>query len=71
MGTDYLYANPSFTGGMASALDLSGVLMTEYNRSSTPNMADFRALQSDWAIAGLDISEAINQFEAKHVGAKS
>ena len=70
MGTDFLYANPSFSGGMASALDLSGILVREYNRSSTPNMADFRALRSDWAITGIDISEAIKQFETTHVKTK-
>lgn len=71
MGTDFLYARPKFSGGMAAAFDLSGILVSEYNRSATPNMADFRALQSDWAIAGADISKAIRQFEKEHVEEKA
>ncbi len=69
MGTDFLYARPSFSGGMAAALDLCGVLVSEYNRSPSPNSADFRALKSDWAITGLDISEAIKQIDTNHVEA--
>jgi len=67
MGTDYLYARPSFVGGMASAMDLSGTLVSEYNRSSTPNVADFRALRSDWAIVGMDINGALRLFGEEHV----
>ncbi len=63
MGTDFLYARPSFWGGMAEAIDLCGVLVSEYNRSNTPNIADYRALSSDWAITGMDISKATEQFK--------
>ena len=63
MGTDFLFARPSFLGGMASALDLSGILVTEYNRSGTPNLADSRAMKSDWAITGNDISDTVNQLK--------
>jgi hypothetical protein len=66
MGTDFLYANPSFWGGMASVLDLGGTLVKEYNRSSTINEADFRALRSDWAISGLDLFTAIDIFKESH-----
>ncbi len=66
MGTDFLYARPSFIVGMGTAVDLCGVLVTEYNRSLTPNIADYRALRSDWAITGMDISEAIGQVSAEN-----
>ena len=66
MGTDFLYARPSFWGGMASAMDLAGVLTSEYNRSATINDADYRALKSDWAVTGIDFSNAIDQFKTIH-----
>ena len=62
MGTDFLYAKPSFWGGMASAVDLGGTLVKEYNRSSTVNLADFRALRSDWAITGIDLFTSLDKF---------
>ncbi len=58
MGTDYLFARPSFLSGMASALDMGAILVREYNRSATPNEADFKAIRSDWAITGMDILAA-------------
>jgi hypothetical protein len=61
MVSDFLYARPSFSGGMASVVDLCGILVSEYNRSITPNVADYRALRSDWAITGLDISNAMER----------
>ena len=67
MGTDFLFARPSFSGGMAAAMDLCGILVSEYNRSATPNIADFRALRSDWAITGLDLTQATEQFKIVNV----
>ncbi len=65
MGTDFLYANPSFWGGMASVVDLGGTLAKEYNRSSTVNQADFRALRSDWAVTGIDLFTALDKFSSQ------
>jgi hypothetical protein len=53
----FLFAAPSFLQGLASALDLSGTLV-EYNISKTPQDADVRAISSDWAVVGKDISTA-------------
>ena len=61
MGTDFLFARPSFSGGMAAAMDLCGVLVGEYNRSPTPRHADFRAITSDWVITGMDLSKTMVQ----------
>jgi hypothetical protein len=66
MGTDFLYARPSFMGGMGTAVDLCGVLVSEYNRSLTPNIADYRALRSDWAITGMDLAEAMSQISTSN-----
>lgn len=64
--TDYLYAHPSFIGGMASCLDL-GDTLTIYNESRTGEEADARAIKSDWLAVGQDIKSAIGKFKAAHV----
>ncbi|HOC93882.1 MAG TPA: hypothetical protein PKH33_16160 [bacterium] len=56
--TDYLYAKPSFLGGMARVLDLGGTLK-EYNSSSSSEEADARAISSDWKMVGKDIKAAM------------
>jgi hypothetical protein len=60
----FLFAAPSFLGGMASVLDMGGTLVT-YNISETPEEADSRALASDWAAVGDDLKEACHHFEQK------
>ncbi len=56
--TGFLFANPSFLQGIASAIDIGGTLI-EYNASMTPQAADARAIASDWAITGKDIIAAV------------
>jgi len=63
MGTDFLYAKPNFWGGVATSVDLMGILVSEYNRSATPNIADYHALLSDWVVTGKDIEIAIEKFK--------
>jgi hypothetical protein len=62
--TGFLFAQPSFMQGMASALDLGGTLV-EYNTSRTPQDADARAIASDWAITGKDIRSALEDIGKK------
>ena len=50
----FLFAEPSFTEGMARVLDIGGVLDT-YNTSLTEKQADFWALFSDWRTVGQDL----------------
>jgi hypothetical protein len=57
----FLFANPGFLLGIASALDMGGTLV-EYNISRTPQEADARAIASDWAITGKDIVTAFKNF---------
>jgi hypothetical protein len=64
--TDYLFAHPSFSGGMARSLDL-GSTLTTYNESLTENEADAIALKADWMAVGRDIMSAISRFRAIHV----
>lgn len=62
--TGFLFADPGFMQGFASALDLGGTLVV-YNESATPQEADTRALASDWAIVGLDIRNSIDKLAQK------
>ena len=41
--TDFLFANPTFIGGLASVLDL-GSTMVVYNESPSIEVADARAM---------------------------
>jgi hypothetical protein len=52
MRTDFLFVQPSLSGGVASAIDFEG--LNFYNLSATDNEADDRALRSDWSMVGCD-----------------
>ena len=58
--TDYLFATPSFLAGVARLFDF-GCTFDQYNRSESNAEADARAIASDWAMVGKDISFAMNQ----------
>ena len=55
-----LYARPSFWEGIARLWDFGGTL-NEYNRSLTPEQADFLALRSDWRAAARDLGMALSE----------
>ena len=58
MGSDFLFATPSFSIGLAAVLDVGGTL-AEYNSSRTPEEADRRAIRADWEVIGNDIRFAM------------
>lgn len=58
----FLFARPSFSEGTARILDF-GDTLTEYNRSKTPEEADFNALFSDWCAVGDDLRTAMSRIE--------
>lgn len=62
MGDCFLFVTPSFISGMGRVLDL-GSTLNEYNTSITPEMADYRAVKSDWAITGADLVRGISEFD--------
>ena len=64
--TDYLYAEPSFLGGMARVLDL-GDTLTNYNYSPSPESADTIAIQEDWRSVGDDLRAALKKCKEEHV----
>jgi hypothetical protein len=57
----FLFANPSFTSGVARLLDFSGTFDV-YNRSSNEEEADFKATLCDWTVVGNCLSDAIIKF---------
>lgn len=61
METGYLYATPSFLGGMAKTLDLGGTLVI-YNESKTPDEADTKAMWNDWKAVGKDLTYSIREY---------
>lgn len=62
--SDYLYACPSFTGGVASVLDLFGGFDT-FNYSRTSVAADRRALLADQMVVYHDIGVAVRDTLAE------
>ncbi len=63
--TDFLFAQPSFVGGMASVLDL-GTTLVVYNESKTPKEADYRAIKCDWEVTGNDLRGSIDRFKQEN-----
>ncbi len=62
--SDFLFAQPSFASGVASALDLWGQL-SDYNTSETGAEADADAIAADWYLVGQDIFDAMQQYSSK------
>lgn len=56
-----LFARPSFLSGFARIMDLFP-LRERYNSSPTEEIADRRALHSDWKAVGDDIRDAIAKY---------
>ena len=63
--TFFLFAKPSFIGGMARVIDLGGTL-TVYNNSPTEEEADKKAVHSDWQAVGGDLFNSFLNFEEEN-----
>ena len=61
MGSDFLFAQPSWLSGAARTLDVAGQF-DEYNESPTGAIADAKALFSDWRIVGDSLVDAMKAF---------
>ena len=68
MGTDYLFAAPSFSSGVARLLDLFGQF-DDYNDSPNAALADARAMYSDWRVTGEDLAGAMMVIEREQAEA--
>ncbi len=62
--TDFLFAMPSFSSGLARALDLFGTF-DEYNTADSEAEADEHAIASDWFVVGADLRGALDQAKMK------
>jgi len=60
MCSDFLFATPSLTSGVAKVVDLWGCF-EDFNDSPTGMIADARALYSDWRMVGEDLIAAMNE----------
>lgn len=60
--TDFLFADESFLTGMATVLDIGGST-PNFNTSANGEEADAKAIYSDWAMVGKDISNAIEAIK--------
>ena len=55
---DLLYAQPTFLEGVGRVFDFGGTL-SEFNRSLSPEQADYFALRADWIAVGDALRAAI------------
>jgi hypothetical protein len=65
--TDFLFATPSFMGGVATAFDL-GATLVEYNQSRSSQEADMRALRADWAAVCDDLVFTLSEYQGAGAG---
>lgn len=63
--SDFLFARPSFLGGLARIFDLSGTL-NFYNDSPSTEKADIRALAQDWKAVGDNLRIAYEEYRTAH-----
>ena len=62
--TGLLYAQPSFTEGLARVLDVGGTF-DDYNHSASPVDADQMAIASDWYAVGSDLYRVISAYAVR------
>jgi hypothetical protein len=58
----FLFARPSFIGGVARIFDFAGTLNT-YNISATGELADARAFQEGWKAIGDDMRAVLAAYK--------
>jgi hypothetical protein len=63
MGSDFLFATPSFLSGIARLFDFAGQF-DEYNDSPNGEVADWIALLADWRIVGHDLAVSMDNMDA-------
>ncbi|MHB8091863.1 MAG: hypothetical protein ACYDH8_09760 [Syntrophales bacterium] len=60
--TFFLFARPSFIGGVARLFDFGGTL-NSYNISATGELADARAFDQDWKAIGDDMRVVLAAYK--------
>ena len=61
--SDFLFPDTDFITGMGSVLNIAGNYF-EFSSSKTEQIADSRALKSDWGVVGQDIKDVMNNNSA-------
>lgn len=62
LNSSALFSSPSLLKGAARTIDMFGAL-DEYNYKVTEAEADAEALKRDWNIIGIDIANAIGEYD--------
>jgi len=57
MGSEFFFSQPSLLSGIGRTIDLWGVY-EEFNDAPTSEIADGRAVYSDWRMVGQDLESA-------------
>ncbi len=60
--TDFLLPKKSFWTGVASILDIGGGNTSQFNTSESGELADLKAIESDWHLVGKDFYIAIEKL---------
>jgi hypothetical protein len=55
--SDFLFPDTDFLTGMGSVLNIAGSYF-EFASSESENLADLKALRSDWGVTGQDLEAA-------------
>ena len=58
--TDFLFTTPSYLTGASNVLNLAGGFF-EYNKSESPEEADYTAIANDFSIVGQDLKKAMDK----------
>lgn len=58
--SDFLFPDTDFITGMGSVLNIAGGYF-DFATSKSENIADLKALRSDWGVTGQDISAAYDE----------
>jgi hypothetical protein len=56
--TDFLFPDTDFITGMGSAINIAGNYFS-YATSANEDIADEKALRSDWGVIGQDLSKSL------------
>lgn len=58
--SDFLFPDTDFVTGMGSVLNIAGGYF-DFATSKSENIADLKAIRSDWGVTGQDISAAYHE----------
>ena len=60
--TDFLFSTPDFLTGAGSIFNIGGNYFN-FNIPLSPELADMKAIQSDWCMVGMDLRKAFEEYQ--------